>query len=149
VEHDDKGCEDFHRDGMSHAYYGNPEDQQSPIQAIQDNILDCAVAVVHMREAVAQTIQMLARKCPMVVNLEDNEEVTALEYAVLNDAIDLDTIQCIQRASCQTWKQTQLTSRRASMPSCKSDLNGPCRQDSCSTVATEDDDRSHEESGLC
>ena len=107
-----------------------------------------AVAVVQMREAVAQTIKMLARKCPMVTNLEDNEEVTALEYALLNDAIDLDTIQCIQRASCRTWKHTQAASRRASTPSCKSDLKGYCRRDSCSTVATEDDDRSHEESDL-
>jgi hypothetical protein len=40
VEHDDEGCEDLHRDGMSRTYYGNLEDQQSPIQAIQDNILD-------------------------------------------------------------------------------------------------------------
>jgi len=82
-----------------------------------------AVAVVQIREAVAQTIQMLATKCPNVSNLEDNEEITALEYAVLNAAmVDLDTIQCIQRASCQTWKQTQATSRRASTPF----LKGPC-----------------------
>jgi len=98
--------------------------------------------VLQMREAVAQTIKMLTRKCPTVANLEDNEEVTALEYAVLNDAIDLDTIKCIQRASCQSWKQTQATSRRASTPS----LKGPCRENACTTE--EADYQYHEESGM-
>jgi len=120
--------------------------------------------VLQMREAVAQTIKILTKKCPTVVNIEDNEEVTALEYAVLNAFIDLDTIQCIQRASCRRWKQTQVTRRRpstasfksdqatrrrASTDSCKNDwLKVLCREHSCNTVATEADYGSHEESGL-
>ena len=90
---------------------------------------------------------------PNRCQLGRHEEVTALEYAVLHSVIALDTIRCTQRASCQTWKQTQATSRRASTQSCKSDLKGPCRQESystvgSSTVATEAVYRSHEEFGL-
>lgn len=58
--------------------------------------------------AASQAIKMIARARPSAANIEDSTGCTAIEYALDSD-IDLDTIQCVQRASYRDWK---LASRR-------------------------------------
>jgi hypothetical protein len=51
-----------------------------------------------MEEAMLQTVRILTRKCPKMVNATDDDDMTALEYAICGN-IHLEIVQSIQRAT--------------------------------------------------
>jgi len=56
------------------------------------------------KEAVLEVIRYLCKISPTTVNLEDNEEYTALEYAIENDS-DIKVVRSLQKACEKDWKK--------------------------------------------
>ena len=56
------------------------------------------------KEAVLQVVRYLCKLSPTTVNLEDDEEYTALEYAIEND-LDIKVIRSLQKACEKDWKK--------------------------------------------
>ena len=59
-------------------------------------------SLVSLQDAMVESIQLLNR--PAVVNMEDEEGMTALEYAIDTNA-DLRIIKNMQRACEQSWRE--------------------------------------------
>ena len=79
------------------------------------------------RDSLSQVIQILTKECPTVANFEDDEGISALEYAIECRA-KLGSIQYIQRASYHVWKKEE------AMESIKREVVH--RKNSMSTVST-------------
>ena len=58
--------------------------------------------------AAAQSVRLIVRNCPSASQIEDNNDSSCIEYALIS-GIDLGTIRCIQRASYREWKRREKT----------------------------------------
>lgn len=56
------------------------------------------------KEAVLEVIRYLCKLSPTTVNIEDNNEYTALEYAIENDS-DIKVVRSLQKACERDWKK--------------------------------------------
>ena len=56
------------------------------------------------KEAVLEVIRYLCKLSPTTVNIEDNNECTALEYAIQNDS-DIKVVRSLQKACERDWKK--------------------------------------------
>ena len=56
------------------------------------------------KEAVLEVVRYLCKLSPTTVNLEDDEEYTALEYAIEND-LDIKVVRSLQKACEKDWKK--------------------------------------------
>ena len=56
------------------------------------------------KEAVLEVIRYLCKLSPTTVNIEDNDECTALEYAIQNDS-DIKVVRSLQKACERDWKK--------------------------------------------
>lgn len=56
------------------------------------------------KEAVLEVIRYLCKLSPTTVNVEDNDDCTALEYAIENDS-DIKVVRSLQKACERDWKK--------------------------------------------
>jgi len=69
-----------------------------------------------LKEALLEVVRGLCKASPATVNLEDEEDMTALEYAIESD-LDMKVVRTMQKACEKDWKQR----RQEAAPGCKHD----------------------------
>lgn len=69
-----------------------------------------------LKEALVEVVRGLCKASPGTVNLEDEEDMTALEYAIDND-LDLKVVRTMQKACEKDWKNR----RENASPGCNHD----------------------------
>ncbi len=74
------------------------------------NCLDCSHS---SRQAIASTIKILAKSFPGAANLEDNKNLSCIEYAIIS-GFELSIVRFIQKASCLEWKRQKEAKRTSS-----------------------------------
>lgn len=67
-----------------------------------------------------QVVRLLKTAAPLSVNLEDNEEMNAIEYALLSDA-SLKVVKTMQRACRDDWRERSKASLLEDGPSTATD----------------------------
>ena len=57
-----------------------------------------------LKESMLEVVRYLCKLSPTTVNIEDNEDFTALEYAIEND-LDIKVVRSLQKACEKDWKK--------------------------------------------
>eukprot|EP00562_Extubocellulus_spinifer_P006720 CAMPEP_0178516230 /NCGR_PEP_ID=MMETSP0696-20121128/24994_1 /TAXON_ID=265572 /ORGANISM="Extubocellulus spinifer, Strain CCMP396" /LENGTH=363 /DNA_ID=CAMNT_0020146475 /DNA_START=248 /DNA_END=1339 /DNA_ORIENTATION=+ len=57
-----------------------------------------------LKESMLEVVRFLCKLSPTTVNIEDNEDFTALEYAIEND-LDIKVVRSLQKACEKDWKK--------------------------------------------